>query len=116
MRVNRIPLPYVTLDRVRLSDYDFINKKLFKKIRRFEVHLSEDFVQDGDWYKVKSFEFGYPAGQLYISKSYEGAGLTDEVLHTINKLPSGTEAWFIFTIEGSGDIYKRLPPIKVKIH
>jgi hypothetical protein len=115
MRVKRLPLPYVTLDRIKLTDYDRLPKKLLKNIGCFEVHLSDDFVEDGEWFKVKSFVFGFPVGQLYATKECESAKLTDEILESIKKLPPGTEASFIFTIEGSGEVYKRLPPVKIKI-
>jgi hypothetical protein len=116
MNVRRFPSPYVTLDGIKITDYDFITKKLLKKSNYFEVHLSDDFVKDGDWYKVKSFVFGYPVGSLYMSKSFEGAVISDELIKTIKSLNPGSEASFIFTISGSGDIYKRLPPVKVKIY
>jgi len=115
IRVKRLPSPYITLDRVKLSDYKWLSRNLLKTIKCFEVHLSDDFVEDSEWFKVKSFVFGYPVGQLYASRSCEGATITEEILQTIKKLPSGTEASFIFTIEGSGEVYERLPPVKIKI-
>jgi hypothetical protein len=80
MHVKRMPSPYVTLDRVKLTDYDCLSRKLLKRIRYFEVHLSDDFIEDGDWFKVKSFVFGYAVGQLYATKSCEGAKITDQIL------------------------------------
>jgi len=116
MHVNRIPSPYITLDRIKLTDYNYLPRQLLTKIKYFEVHLSEDFVDDGDWFKIKGIIFGYPVGQLYVTKSCEGAFLSGEIINIINKLPPGTEATFIFTIAGSGDIFKRLPLIKIKIY
>jgi len=115
MNVKRVPAPYITLDRIKLTDYDYISRELLLNLKYFEVHLSEDLVDD-NWYTIKSLVFGYPVGQHYISKSCDGTILCNEILEDIKKIPAGTEVTLIFTISSSGDIFKRLSPIKIKIY
>jgi len=115
MQVKSLPQPYITLEMVKLTELEFLSKQLLLKNRHFEVHLSEDFVDDSQWFTVKEITIGYPFGKLYVTKSCESNTLSDDILKAINKLPQGTEVTFIFTISGEGDLFKRMGPIRMKV-
>ncbi len=116
MNVKRLPQPYITLDKVKLTDYPSISKQILLKKKSFEVHLSDDIIDDNQWFSVKEITIGYQVGQLYVTKSCEGAELPEDLLQIIEKLTPGTEVSFVFTITGSGDVFKRMPPLKFKIY
>jgi hypothetical protein len=114
--VKSLPQPYVTFDFQKLNHYEYLIKsQLFKK-NKFEIHLSDDFIDDNQWFSIKEIIFGYPIGKLYVTKSCEGPRLSNEILKCIKSLPNGTEVSFGFTIAGSGDLFKRIEPIRLKIY
>ena len=115
MNVKPIPTPYITFDGSRLTSYPFISKNKLLKVRRFEVHVSEDFINDNDWYRIKEITVGYPIGNLYKSKTCEGEILSNEMVAELAKLPSGKEVTFSYTIAADGDFIKRIAPIRIKI-
>jgi hypothetical protein len=115
LRVLYLPQPYITLEREEIKDRGNIFLKKLDKIREFEVHLSEDLVDDSKWFKIKSIEIGYKVGQLYASKINQGSKVSDEILKLLRTITPGSELTFVFTIEGQGDVFKRLAPIKVRL-
>jgi hypothetical protein len=116
MRVKSVPPPYITLNKIRLADYEFIEKNDLLKYRSFEVHLSDDFIDDSEWYKIKEITMGYAVGKLFISKTCEGPKLTNEIMGLIQRIPPGTEVAFTFSIAGDGDFFKRLAPIRFRVY
>jgi hypothetical protein len=116
MKVNSVPQPYITMDNIKLSNYKYFPREEFSKTNHFMVHLSEDFINDSTWYQIKEIVMGFPVGQQYITLSSEGNSLSDEMLASIQKLMAGKELAFTFTLVGSGGLFKRIPPIRVKIY
>ena len=114
--VLRVPQPFIALEKTNLSTYPFLTKDQFKKNKKFEVLISEDFVNDKNWFTIKEITIGYPKGKLYVVKSCLGPELTDEIVKGILELIPGKEVSFSFTIKGTGDIYKRVPPIRIKVY
>jgi hypothetical protein len=86
------------------------------KYKSFEVHLSEDFIDDSQWYTIKEITMGYAIGKLFISKTCEGPKLSNEILNLIQRIPPGTEVAFSFSIAGDGDFFKRLAPVRIKMY
>ena len=116
MNVLKVPSPYVDIERVKISDIQSIDREFFKKNKRFEVHVSDDFVDDSQWYNIKEFSVGFAKGQFYVSKNCLGSVLSDDAIELISKVIPGKEVSFVFTITGTGDIFMRMPPVKVKIN
>lgn len=116
MKVNSFPQPYVVIDDMKITDYKYLSKDKITKSSRLNVHLSEDFVDDSEWYRIKEIIMGYPVGQQYKTISSEGDTLSDEMLQAIKKMMQGKELSFTFTLEGSGGLFKRLPPIRIRIY
>lgn len=116
MRVKSVPPPYITFEKTKLLDYEYLNKKDLLKYKSFEVHLSEDFIDDSQWYTIKEISMGYAIGKLYILKSCEGPKLSNEILKLIQRIPPGTEVAFTFSIAGDGDFFKRLAPLRIKVY
>ena len=114
--VLKVPQPFIALEKTNLSSFQFLTKDQLKKNKRFEVLISEDFVNDKNWFTIKEITIGYPKGKLYVVKSCLGPELTDNIVKGILELISGKEVSFSFTIKGTGDIYKRIPPIRVKVY
>jgi len=114
--VLRVPQPYIALEKTNLSSFPFLTKDQLKKNKRFEVLISDDFVNDKNWFTIKDITIGYSKGKLYEVKSCMGAEITDDVLKSILELIPGREVSFAFTIKGTGDIYKRIPPIRIKVY
>jgi hypothetical protein len=116
MKVNAVPQPYITMDNMKLTDYKYFPKDEFTPTSKFVVHLSDDFIEDSDWYQIKEFTMGYPVGQQYITLSAESNRITPEMLSAIQKLMAGKELSFTFTLVGSGGMFKRIPPIRMRIY
>ena len=116
MNVLMVPQPYITIERMKLDGLAGINKSFFKKNRLFEVHISDDFVDDSQWFKIKEVFVGYASGKLYASKSCYGSVLTDEAVKMISNVIPGKEISFVFTIKGTGDLCVRMSPIKIKVN
>jgi hypothetical protein len=114
--VKPVPQPYVTLDLQKLNKYEFITRDKLRNTNKFEIHLSDDFIDDSEWFSIKEIIFGYPIGKVYITKSCKGPRLSEEILKCIKSLPNGTEVSFGFTIAGSGDLFKRIAPIRLKVY
>ncbi len=114
--VKSVPQPYVTFDFRKLGQNEFLLRSQLLNTNKFEIHLSDDFIDDSQWFSIKEIFFGYPIGKLYVTKSCEGPKLSDEILKCIRVLPSGTEVSFGFTIAGNGDLFKRIAPIRLKIY
>ena len=73
-------------------------------------------MDDSQWFSIKEIIFGYPIGKLYVTKSCEGPKLSNDIIKCMKGLHNGTEISLAFTIAGSGDLYKRIAPIKLKIY
>jgi hypothetical protein len=116
MKVFPVPQPYITIDKTKITEQKYIGKEKFTKNNHFEVHLSEDLIDDSNWYSIKEFTMGYPVGQQYVTKTADGNALTTEMITSIQKMMPGKELSFSFTLEGIGGMYKRIPPIRVKIY
>jgi hypothetical protein len=114
--VKPVPQPYVTLDFQKLNKYEFLTRDKLRNTNKFEIHLSDDFIDDSEWFSIKEIIFGYPIGKVYITKSCSGPSLSNEILKCIKRIPNGTEVSFGFTIAGSGDLFKRIAPIRLKIY
>lgn len=116
MIVKAVPAPFISFNGKNLNELTYITKSDLKKNKNFEVHLSNDFVEDSEWFKIQSFTIGYTYGQQYISKTCEGASLTNEIISILDRLAPGKEIVFAFILEGSGDMFKRLEPIRLKLY
>lgn len=116
MNVLMVPKPYITVDRLILSEQQSINRIFFIKNKLFEVHISDDFVDDSQWFKIKEISVGYVKGQFYTSKSCSGSMLTDEAVNLIQNAIPGKDVSFVFTVIGTGDLCIRMTPIKVKVY
>jgi hypothetical protein len=116
MKVKSVPPPYITFEKSKLLDYKYLDKRNLLKSRSFEVHLSDDFIDDSQWYTIKEISMGYAIGKLFISKSCEGPKLSNEIVNLIQNLPPGTEVAFTFSIAGDGDFFKRLAPVRIKVY
>jgi hypothetical protein len=116
LQVKSVPPPYIAFQSARLLDYKYLDKGDLLKFRRFEVHLSDDFIDDSQWYTIKEISMGYAIGKLYILKSCEGPKLSNEIIKLIQQIPPGTEVAFTFSISGDGDFFKRLAPVRIKMY
>jgi hypothetical protein len=116
MNVLRVPQPYIAVERMKFNELQSVNKDFFKSNKLFEVHLSDDFIDDSQWFKIKEISVGHVSGMLYTSKSCAGSVLSDEILNMLSNVYSGKEVSFVFTITGTGDLFIRMQPVKIKIY
>lgn len=116
MIIKAVPAPYIAFNGSKLDDLEAIQKQQLLVVKRFEVKISEDLIDDDDWFQIKNITVGYPYGKMYITKSCEGAELSKEILDEIATIAPGKEIAFAFTLTASGDVYKRIPPIRLKLN
>lgn len=116
MTVKAVPAPYVTFNGVKLEELEYINKKQLNVTAEFKVEVSEDIIDDEDWFTIKTITVGYPYGQQYVTKTCNGPRLTKEIIDDLTMLSPGKEIAFAFTLTASGDVYKRIQPVRIKLY
>lgn len=114
--VQAVPAPAVSIRHVPLNTIKEITKNELLKEGKFEVHFSDDIIDDHDWFSIKEITMGYPVGQLYKTLSCPGPKFSNEMINAITKLLPGKEVSFAFILAGQGDLYKRVSPIKIKVY
>lgn len=115
-QIKSVPAPYVCLNGENLEEASFITLEQLSGKKCFDVRISEDFVDQESWYEIKSITIGYSYGKLYVSKTCDGDSLSSEVLEELHHIAKGKEIALIFTLSGTGDIYKRTEPIRLKLY
>lgn len=115
-QIKAVPVPHVCLNGENLENASFVTIEQLSGKKCFDVRISEDFVDQEAWYVIKSITIGYSYGKVYVSKTCEGDSLSDEVLEELQRVAIGKEIALIFTLSGTGDIYKRTEPIRLKLY
>lgn len=116
MKVLPVPSPYITFNEQKLEAIKYLTKDELFKFKKFGVHLSDDFINDKGWYKIKEITVGFPMGQVYVTKSCLGDSLSDEILKSLSRILSGKEVSFSFTIVGEGELFKRMEPLRINLY
>ena len=116
MQVLAVPIPFISFKGQDLGKMEYISITQLTQSKCFEVLMTNDFTDDSAWYSIKSISIGYAYGKAYITKSCEGSVLSQDILNELQKISLGKEIAFTFTITGTGDVFKRLEPIRIKLY
>lgn len=110
-----VPEPYISVNGENIAKAGTISFQQLCKKDCFNVKISEDLVDQDSWYEIKSITVGYSFGKVYVTKTCEGRYISSEVLYEIKRLSRGKEIDLVFTLSGTGDIFKRTDPIRLKL-
>jgi hypothetical protein len=114
--VLSVPAPAITVGHIPLNTINEISRSELIHKGKFEVHVSDDIIDDHDWFFIKEITLGYSIGPYYKTVTCQGDKFSDEMISAISRLTPGKEVSFAFIILGQGDIYIRVAPIKLRVY
>lgn len=113
--VLNLPQPFISFNNDRLDTLKSVSKEKLLSNPGFKIRISDDIPDSYEWFRIKEILVGFMFGPVYVKKTCSGNKLSKEVLTDLSKLNLGKDVSLVFTLTGDGDVYKRLPPVTLKL-